>query len=125
MAPVDQSIMIRLIPVLAEALNVEPEEITAESAIVADLGAESIDFLDIVFRVEREFGIKIQRGELFPDPLPIHKLEDHKIEYRKVEEDGVESLQQIVDSVPQSRVKDLQVYQLAKFIQGKVALISG
>jgi hypothetical protein len=34
-----------------------------------DLGAESIDFLDIVFRLEREFGIRIPRGELFPDPV--------------------------------------------------------
>jgi len=32
-----------------------------------DLGAESIDFLDIVFRLERNFGIKIPRGELFPE----------------------------------------------------------
>ena len=34
-----------------------------------DLGAESIDFLDIVFRLEREFGIRIPRGELFPESV--------------------------------------------------------
>ena len=33
------------------------------------MGAESIDFLDIVFRLEREFGIKIPRGELFPESI--------------------------------------------------------
>ena len=37
--------------------------------LARDLGAESIDFLDIVFRLEREFKIKIERNELFPDPI--------------------------------------------------------
>jgi len=40
-----------------------------ESALQGDLGAESIDFLDIVFRLEREFGIRIPRGELFPESI--------------------------------------------------------
>lgn len=53
--------------VLAEALNVEEEEITPSSKIVSDLGAESIDFLDITFRLERQFNIKIPRNELFPE----------------------------------------------------------
>ena len=39
------------------------------STLQGDLGAESIDFLDIVFRLEREFGIKIPRGELFPESI--------------------------------------------------------
>jgi acyl carrier protein len=55
--------------VLAEALNVDDHEITPAATLQADLGAESIDFLDIVFRLEREFAIRIPRGELFPDSL--------------------------------------------------------
>src|SRR5437899_8282430 len=54
---------------LVEALNVDEEEIKPESTLQGDLGAESIDFLDIVFRLEREFGIKIPRGELFPESI--------------------------------------------------------
>ena len=54
---------------LVEALNVEPEDIKPTSTLQGDLGAESIDFLDIVFRLEREFGIKIPRGELFPESI--------------------------------------------------------
>ena len=55
--------------VLVEALNVEDQEIKPGARLGGDLGAESIDFLDIVFRLEREFGIKIPRGELFPDSI--------------------------------------------------------
>ena len=52
---------------LVDALGVDEEDVTREATLQGDLGAESIDFLDIVFRLEREFGIKIPRGELFPD----------------------------------------------------------
>src|SRR5476651_640703 len=54
---------------LVDALNVDEEEIKGTSTLQGDLGAESIDFLDIVFRLEREFGIKIPRGELFPESI--------------------------------------------------------
>ena len=55
--------------VLVDALNVDEDEVTPEATLQGDLGAESIDFLDIVFRLEREFGIKIPRGELFPESV--------------------------------------------------------
>ena len=54
---------------LVEALNVDEDQINPQATLVGDLGAESIDFLDIVFRLEREFGIKIPRGELFPESI--------------------------------------------------------
>jgi len=52
--------------VLVDALGADDDEVTAEAALMGDLGAESIDFLDIVFRLEKTFGIKIPREELFP-----------------------------------------------------------
>ncbi len=52
--------------VLVEALGVDEDEVTAEATLMGDLGAESIDFLDIVFRLEKTFAIKISREELFP-----------------------------------------------------------
>ena len=52
--------------VLVDALGVDDDEVTAEAALIWDLGAESIDFLDIVFRLEKAFEIKIPREELFP-----------------------------------------------------------
>jgi acyl carrier protein len=55
--------------VLVESLNVEEDDLAPTATLQGDLGAESIDFLDIVFRLEREFGIKIPRGELFPESV--------------------------------------------------------
>ena len=54
---------------LVDALNVDEEDIKPTATLSGDLGAESIDFLDIVFRLEREFGIKIDRNELFPESI--------------------------------------------------------
>jgi acyl carrier protein len=51
---------------LVDALGVEEDEVTPEATLRGDLDAESIDFLDIVFRLEKAFDIKIERGELFP-----------------------------------------------------------
>src|SRR4030066_830214 len=52
--------------VLVDALGVDDDEVTTDASLTGDLGAESIDFLDIVFRLEKAFGIKIPREELFP-----------------------------------------------------------
>lgn len=54
---------------LVDALGVDEDEVTSSATLMGDLGAESIDFLDIVFRLEKNFGIKIPRGELFPENL--------------------------------------------------------
>ena len=62
-------IHVKVARVLVDALNVDEDEITPAASLQGDLGAESIDFLDIVFRLEREFGIKIPRGELFPESV--------------------------------------------------------
>lgn len=53
--------------VLEEALGVDEEDVTLEATLIGDLEAESIDFLDIVFRLEKAFDIKIDQGELFPE----------------------------------------------------------
>src|SRR5437899_5948460 len=67
--PSQDEIYSKVSATLVEALNVDEEEIKPTSTLQGDLGAESIDFLDIVFRLEREFGIKIPRGELFPESI--------------------------------------------------------
>ena len=54
---------------LVDALGVDDDDVTQDATLFGDLGAESIDLLDIVFRLERNFGIKIPRGELFPENI--------------------------------------------------------
>jgi acyl carrier protein len=67
--PSQEEIYTKVSATLVEALNVNEEEIKPTATLQADLGAESIDFLDIVFRLERAFSIKIPRGELFPESI--------------------------------------------------------
>lgn len=67
--PTQEEILKKVSSTLVEALNVDEDEIQPSSTLQGDLGAESIDFLDIVFRLEREFGIKIPRNELFPEAI--------------------------------------------------------
>lgn len=54
---------------LVDALGVDDDEVTPEATLVGDLGAESIDFLDIVFKLEKSFGITIPREELSPEDI--------------------------------------------------------
>lgn len=67
--PSSEEIFEQVRETLIDALGVDDDEVTPEATLVGDLGAESIDFLDIVFRLEKTFEIKIPRGELFPENL--------------------------------------------------------
>jgi acyl carrier protein len=59
----------RVAKILSQSLNVDEEDLKPTATLQGDLGAESIDFLDIVFRLEREFAISIPRSELFPESV--------------------------------------------------------
>ena len=75
---------------LVDALGVDEEEVTPEARLVGDLGAESIDFLDIVFRLEKAFDIKIPRGELFPEDILTN---DQYVEGGRVTNEGLKQLE--------------------------------
>ena len=64
-----EEIFDRVKETLIEALGVDEDEIEGRATLTGDLGAESIDFLDIVFRLEKAFNIKVPRGELFPENI--------------------------------------------------------
>ena len=72
-----------------DALGVDDDEVTPEATMVGDLGAESIDFLDIVFRLEKAFEIEIPRSELFPEDILTNA---EYVQDGKVTPDGVEEL---------------------------------
>ena len=67
--PTKEEVFEKVRTALVDALGVDEEEVTREATLVGDLGAESIDFLDIVFRLEKAFDIKIPRGELIPEDV--------------------------------------------------------
>ncbi len=77
--------------VLVDALGVDDDEVVEEASLQDDLGAESIDFLDIVFRLETAFKIKIPRGELFPENLA---SESSFVDDGKVTAEGIAALKE-------------------------------
>ena len=80
--PTQEEIYAKVSDTLVEALNVDKDEIKRTSTLQGDLGAESIDFLDIVFRLEREFGIKIPDADLNPRKFETIALIQSYIESR-------------------------------------------
>jgi len=113
---------------LIDSLNVDEDEVTPESTLQGDLGAESIDFLDIVFRLERGFGIKIPRGELFPES--IFQGDPAFVQNGKVTAKGIDELrtrlpfadvEKFADDPQVTKISDLfTVDMIAKYIQGKL-----
>jgi acyl carrier protein len=85
--PTHDEIFQKVQSTLVDALGVDEEDVTPEATLRNDLGAESIDLLDIVFRLERNFGIKIPRGELFPENISDPELtQDGKLTRKGVDE---------------------------------------
>jgi acyl carrier protein len=114
--------------VLVDALAVDEDEVSASASLVKDLGAESIDFLDIVFKLEQAFGFKIQQGELFPEGV----TQDPKyVKDGRVTPEGLIGLKQRLPHVDFSTFeKDPTVSKVAhvftvdtlvKFVEGKLA----
>ncbi len=106
--------------VLSGALGVEKEEIRPEASLVRDLGAESIDFIDIIFRLEKIFDIKIPSGELFPGNI----LNDEQfVQEGRVTPAGLEALKARVPYLDiQLFSKDPQVSKLADFFTVRMVM---
>lgn len=81
MVHTDEEVFDKVRDALVEALGVDEEEVSRDATLVGDLGAESIDFLDIVFRLEKAFNIEIPRAELFPEDILTNAeyVEDGKV----------------------------------------------
>jgi len=127
--PTQDEIYTKVSATLVEALNVDEEDIKPTATLQGDLGAESIDFLDIVFRLEREFGIKIPRGELFPES--IFQGDPDFVQNGRVTPRGLEELRTRMpfadlsdfERDPEvSRLSDLFTVELiTRYIQGKLS----
>ena len=113
---------------LVDALGVDDDEVTPEATMVGDLGAESIDFLDIVFRLEKAFDIKIPRGELFPEDI---LTSTDYVEDGKINEAGITELKKrmpfadlsVFEADPQVQKlgKQLTVEDMCNFVAHKLA----
>lgn len=93
-----QEICSRVNGVVVQTLGLDDDEpITAALHLIKDLGAESIDFLDLTFRLEREFGIKISRDELFPET--VFRENPEYIKEGKITDEGVKRLKEALPYV--------------------------
>src|SRR6516162_4996009 len=130
--PTQDEIYTKVSATLVEALNVDEEDIKPTSTLQGDLGAESIDFLDIVFRLEREFGIKIPRGELFPES--IFQGDPELVQDGRVTPKGLEELRSKMPFADLTKFEQnpevgnlsnlFTVDLIARYIQGKLETAS-
>jgi acyl carrier protein len=98
--------------VLVDALAVDDDEVALESTLMGDLGAESIDFLDIVFRLEKAFKIKIPREELFPAESLMNDAE--LVHNGKLTEKGIKQLREKMPHTDLTKfVKDPDINKMA------------
>jgi acyl carrier protein len=113
---------------LVDALGVDEDEVKPDATLQGDLGAESIDFLDIVFRLEKAFNIKIERGELFPEDILTNT--DY-VQEGKVNSAGLSKLKERMPFADLSRFeadpsvqnlgKQLTVQDMCNFVEHKLA----
>jgi acyl carrier protein len=114
--------------VLVDALGVDDDEVVAEATLMGDLGAESIDFLDIVFRLEKAFEIKIPREELFPAENLMNNSEF--VQNGKLTEKGIAELKEkmphtdisgFLDDPDINKLADLfTVNAIVNYVEGKL-----
>jgi acyl carrier protein len=125
---ISEDVFAKVQETLVDALGVDDDEVTPEATLIGDLGAESIDFLDIVFRLEKNFDVKIPRGELFPEGLA--SADSGYIEDGVVTEKGISELRDRmphadIDKFAQDpKVENIQelftVEMICKFLQAKI-----
>ena len=126
--PTAEEIYAKVRETLVDALGVDDDEVSPEATLVGDLGAESIDFLDIVFRLEKNFSIKIPRGELFPESLA---ADPTLVKDGLVTESGIDELRKrmphadVEKFAKNPKVENIQelftVQMIVNFIQKKLA----
>ncbi len=126
--PSKEEIFSKVREALVDALGVDDDEVTDEATLQGDLDAESIDFLDIVFRLEKSFDIKIERGELFPEDI---LTSSDYVDDGKVNAAGIEKLHERMpfanltkfeeNPLVQNLGKQLTVSDMCSFVEHKLA----
>jgi acyl carrier protein len=129
MPPTKEEIYDKVQSALVDALGVDQDEVAEDATLVGDLGAESIDFLDIVFRLEKAFGIEIPRSELFPEDI---LTSAEFVKDGKVTEAGLAELRKRMPFVDLSRFEEnpevqefvnlLTVLDMCRYIETKVGV---
>jgi acyl carrier protein len=90
--------------IVADVLAIDESEIERDGSLIDDYGAESIDFLDLVYRLEREFKVKIPRGQIEEDVRTA--MRDGEFEAKgRLTEEGLAQLREYLSEVPEDRIE--------------------
>jgi len=126
--PSEEEIFDKVREALVDALGVDDDEVVPTATLQGDLDAESIDFLDIVFRLEKAFDIKIERGELFPEDI---LTDTEYVHDGKVNEAGIAKLRERMpfadltkfeaEPIVQNLGQHLTVKDMCNFVAHKLA----
>ena len=99
-----QAIYPKVAATIADALACDEDKVKPDASLINYLGAESIDFLDIVVRLERAFKVKIPRGKIVEEargPLTEDQFQNAGV----VTEAGIARLREFLNEVPADRIK--------------------
>ena len=99
-----QAVHPKVSQIVCEALGRDPETLDLSARLIDDLGAESIDYLDIVFRLERAFKVKIPRGQITKDARGDLSEEEFQ-EGGALTARGLERLRSYLTEVPPDRIQ--------------------
>ena len=91
--------------IIADVLVIDEDKISLSSRLIGDLGAESIDFLDLVFQLEKGFGIKIPRGQLEKNARGALAEQDFE-QNGVLTAQGLQALKAYLTEVPEASFKD-------------------
>ena len=99
-----ESVYPKVREIIADVLVIDEDEVSLNSRLIADLGAESIDFLDLVFQLEKEFAIKIPRGQLEKNARG-DLAEDQFEKGGVLTVDGMKALKNYLNEIPADQFK--------------------
>lgn len=129
MPPSKEEVFAKVQTALVDALGVDDDEVTEEATLVGDLGAESIDFLDIVFRLEKAFDIEVPRAELFPEDI---LTSADFVEDGKVNDDGLTELKKRMPFINLEKFEEnpevqefgnlLSVSDMCRYVESKIGV---
>ena len=99
-----EEVYLKVVPIVADVLAIDESEVELNKRLVADLGAESIDFLDFIFQLEKTFSVKIPRGQI--EKQARGQLTDEEFEQKGlVTEKGLLELRKTLSEVPEENFK--------------------
>lgn len=124
-----EDIFVKVKAAIVDACDADEDEVTLEKSLIEGLGIDSIDLMDIIYNLEREFEVSIEIGNF--EKLAKEKMPDQEFQVNGViTKEGLETLKSVMPEVPENRFVDgltvyklpylFTVYSLCNLVKGKL-----